>query len=159
MFFVCNFVTKEFGTNQIMGKTAQPRGVATDFWVVGSNRHRVANLPQNNLKIGKNTGFWPLHFRIWGGRPTRFSKVRGSRPPDPSPRRRRPWPNPQFSEIRKKKWTTLVRVSDWPSGNACVLVWMSFRNYQGQWRAWRQGQFCPCIQGCSFERSATRERC
>ena len=27
---------------------------------------RVANLSQNTLKIGKNTGFWPLHSRIWG---------------------------------------------------------------------------------------------
>ena len=28
--------------------------------------------PQNTLKIGKNTGFWPLHSRIWGGRNIRF---------------------------------------------------------------------------------------
>ena len=60
------------------------RGVATDFWVGGRIVGRVANLPQNTIKIGKDTGFWPLHSRIWGGgRNPRFSKVRGSGPPPP----------------------------------------------------------------------------
>ena len=36
-------------------------------WGGGRIVGRVANLPQNTLKIGKNTGFSPLHSRIWGG--------------------------------------------------------------------------------------------
>ena len=40
---------------------------------------------QPTPKKSKNTGFWPLHSRIWEGRPPRFSKVWGSGPPPPRP--------------------------------------------------------------------------
>ena len=45
---------------------------------------RVPNLPQNTLKIGKNTGFWPLHSRIWGSTTPVF-KSAGVRTPPPTP--------------------------------------------------------------------------
>ena len=44
---------------------------------------RVANLPQNTLKIGKNAGFWSFHSRIWGSTDPIF-KCAGIRTPPPS---------------------------------------------------------------------------
>ena len=91
------------------------KGVATDFWVGGGRIDgRVANLPQNTLKIGKSTGFWPLHSRIWGGRTTRFSKVRGSGPPPPRPPRRRRPCVPVFNHSTAFSLNT-VRSCFWPA--------------------------------------------
>ena len=42
------------------------QGRRHEFLSGGQVVGRVVNLPQNTLKIGKNTGFWPLHSRIWG---------------------------------------------------------------------------------------------
>ena len=66
------------------------RGVATDFLVGGRIVGRVANLPQNTLKIGKkNTGKHrtdtPLRSRIWGVDPPGFQKCGGQDPLDPPP--------------------------------------------------------------------------
>ena len=36
-------------------------------------------------KIGKNTGFWPLHPRIWGVHRPGFQKCGGQDPPPPDP--------------------------------------------------------------------------
>ena len=79
----CLFNYSIFNTSLLTG--ASPRIFEVGDRIVG----RVANLPQNTLKIGKNTGFWPLHSRIWGGveRPN-FEKCGGQDPP--TPRRRRP---------------------------------------------------------------------
>ena len=60
------------------------RGVARIFeWGGGPIVGRVVNLPQNTLKIGKNTGFWPLHSRIWGVEIHGFQKCGGPDPPPP----------------------------------------------------------------------------
>ena len=55
------------------------------FEWVGRIVGRVANLPQITLKIGKNTGLWPLHSRIWGGGETTGFQRRGGQDPPPPP--------------------------------------------------------------------------
>ena len=49
----------------------------------GSNRRQGGQPTPKYPKNRKNAGFWPLHSRISGGRPARFSKVRRSGPPPP----------------------------------------------------------------------------
>ena len=66
-----------------MFPTAQER--RHGFLSGGSNRRQGGQLMPKYPKNRKNIGFWPLHYRIPGGPPTRFSKVRGSGPPDPPP--------------------------------------------------------------------------
>ena len=71
--------------------TNSSQGRRHGFLSGGSNRRQGGQPTPKYPKNRKNTGFWPLHSRIWGGRPARFSKVRGSGPPrPPPPRRRRP---------------------------------------------------------------------
>ena len=48
-------------------------GVATDFWVVWRIVGRWLTYPKNTLKIGKGTGFGPLHSQIWGSPLLNFS--------------------------------------------------------------------------------------
>ena len=68
------------------------RGVATDFLVGwggggGPNRRRGGQPTPKYPKNRKNTGFWPLHSRIWGSTHPVF-KSAGVRTPDPLPRER-----------------------------------------------------------------------
>ena len=60
-------------------KQGRRHGFLSGGRIVGS----VANLPQNTLKIGKKHRILATSFSNLGGRPTRFSKVRGSGPPPP----------------------------------------------------------------------------
>ena len=63
------------------------RGVATDFWVGGGRIvGRVANLPQNTLKIGKIPDFGHFILESGGVDPPGFQKCGGRdpRPPPPS---------------------------------------------------------------------------
>ena len=64
---------------------------------------RVASLPQNTLKIRKKR-ILATSFSNLGGRPTRFSKVRGSGPPDPPPRWRRPWVHQRLDDASEAGW-------------------------------------------------------
>ena len=78
-----------------MGRPFGPAGASPRIfeWEGGRIGGSVANLPQNTLKIEKDTGFGPLHFRIWRGRSLLTFNCGGrvpSVPSAPPPRFRRP---------------------------------------------------------------------
>ena len=75
----CIFVS--YNEMQISSAGASPRILEWGGRIVG----RVANLPQNTVKIEKtpDLGHFILESGGGGGRTTRFSKVRGSGPPNP----------------------------------------------------------------------------
>ena len=77
-------------TASVGARSVRWMGVATDFRVGGRIVVRWLTYTQNTLKIGKVTGFGPLHFRIWRGRPLLNLPLGGTSPPRP-PRFPRPW--------------------------------------------------------------------
>ena len=82
LFIFYPFETFEFFCSCIRGREDQGRrhGFPSGGRIVG----RWLTYTQNTLKIGKVTGFGPLHFRIWRGRPLLNLSLGGRVPPSPA---------------------------------------------------------------------------
>ena len=89
----CLYVQPTFGYFGVLR-----RGVATNFWVEGTNRRQVANLPQKYPKNRKMHRNWVISSSNQEGTsPPKF--VTGGDASPPSPRFRRPYYSPIFLSL------------------------------------------------------------